>query len=54
MMDVAGTDKDCIELVPVLLEKTEIGTDDVDFRKGEERVQAGAGQDKGERCDGRV
>ena len=51
MMDAAGTDKDCVELVPVLLEKTELGTDDVDFRKRKERVQAGADQNKGEHRD---
>ena len=51
MMDVAGTDKDCVELVLMLLEKAELGADDVDFRKREERVQAGADENKGEQRD---
>ena len=51
MMDAAGTDKDCVEFVPMLLEETELGADDVDFRKRKERVQAGANQNKGEHRD---
>ena len=51
MMNVARTDKDCVELVLMLLEKTELGADDVDFRKREERVQAGADENKSEQCD---
>ena len=51
MMDSAGTDKDCIELIPMLLEKTELGTDDVDFRKREKPVQGGANQNEGEHRD---
>lgn len=51
MMDVAGADKNCVELVLVLLEKSKLGADDVDFWKREERVQAGADEKKSEQCD---
>ena len=51
MMDVAGTDKNCVEVVPMLLKKSEIGTDAVDFGKWEECVQTSADQNKGERGD---
>ena len=51
MTNPAGPDKDRIEVVPMLPEKPELETDDVDFRKGQERVQTGAGQEEGEHCD---
>ena len=51
MMDAAGTDKDGVEFVPMLLKEPELGTDDVNFRKREKRVQSGANQNKGEHRD---
>jgi hypothetical protein len=51
MMDLAGTDKDRVELVLMLMEKTELRADYVDFRKREERVQAGADEKKSEQRD---
>ena len=51
MMDLAGADKDRVELVLMLVEKAELGADDVDFRKREERVQAGANENKREQRD---
>jgi hypothetical protein len=49
MTNPAGPDKDCVEVVPVLPEKSEIGTDEGNLRKRKEFVQTGAGQDEGER-----
>lgn len=54
MMNVAGTDKDCVELVLMLPKKAELGADDVDFGKREERVQTGTDENKSEQCDSGV
>jgi hypothetical protein len=51
MMDLAGTDKNGVELVLMLVKKAELGADDVDFRKREESVQAGADKNKSEQRD---
>lgn len=48
MMNLAGTDKYRVELVLMLMKKAELRADDVDFRKREERVQAGTDEDKRE------
>ena len=54
MTNPARPDKNGVEVVPVLPEKSELVADDVDFRKGKECIQPGAGQDEGERCDAGV
>ena len=54
MMNLAGTDKYRVELVLMLTEKAELRADDVDFRKREEHVQAGADENKSEQCDSGV
>jgi hypothetical protein len=51
MMNLAGTDKYRVELVLMLMEKTELRANDIDFRKREERVQAGADENKREQRD---
>jgi hypothetical protein len=51
MMDLAGTDKHRVELVLMFVEKAELGADDVDVRKREERIQARANENKSEQRD---
>ena len=51
MMNPAGPDEKRVEFVPMLLEKAKLGTDHVNFRKGQKRVQAGTGENKSEYRD---
>ena len=48
MTNPARPEKDRIEFVLVFLKEPETASDDVDFRKGQERVEADAGQEKEE------
>ena len=51
MTKPARADEDRVEIIPMLLEKPEIGTQDVNLGKRKQCIQASAAQDENERCN---